>query len=77
MWTQLALSIVFGVISYLLTPKPPVSTPTAANEVSGVPEAKAGDEIPMIYGTAWLTRPQVGWHGDMKTAPIKTRGSKK
>lgn len=77
MWVNLARYLIFSLIAYLLTPKPQVTEPTAASTISGVPEATMGDEIPMIYGTNWLTRPQVAWHGDMKTEAIKSKGSKK
>lgn len=73
---QLVVAVALTIVSYLLQPKQPSSTPTAATDPSGLPKAKAGDEIPIVYGTIWLTQPQVGWYGDFKSAPIKSGGKK-
>lgn len=77
MWAALARFVLFQVIGYLLTPKQPDTTPKAATSVDGVPRAEAGAEIPIIYGTVWITGPQVAWSGDMRSAPIKAKAGKK
>lgn len=77
MWVNLARYLIFSLIAYLLTPKPKVNEPVAATQASGVPQATAGDEIPQVFGTCWITTPQVGWNGDFRSAPIKQKGSKK
>jgi len=75
MWWNLALGLLFTYISYLLTPTPP--EPEAASlEDFDLPKAREGDEVGILYGTHWLSSPQLHWYGDLKSKAIKAGGKK-
>lgn len=72
----LAVSLIFSVLSYLLTPQPkPPTAPVA--EKFDIPNAEQGQVIPKIYGTVWQKSPIVAWYGDTAAYPIVEKPSKK
>lgn len=73
---QIALLIVSALITYALTPKPPSPRPASLTDFD-IPTAEEGRPIPVVFGTAWVTGPNVLWYGDLGIAPIKASGGKK
>lgn len=75
-WVAFAVSVAISVISYLLTPKPEMSNPAAAEDLD-VPAPKEGESIMMIFGMPKITSASVTWYGDIKAEAIKKKGGKK
>jgi hypothetical protein len=42
-----------------------------------VPTAEQDRPIPVIFGTVWITGPNVVWYGDLRTEGIPAPGGKK
>lgn len=74
MWVQLVLAIVMAVISYALTPKPKVQSPTAGN--LDIPSPKLGEPIPVIFGKVWIDDAAISYYGNASTQKIKSKGGK-
>ena len=72
----LAVIIVSGLIVQALTPKPAQPKPASLDDFSA-PTAEEGRAIPVVFGTAWITGPNVVWFGDLRTTPIRAKGGKK
>lgn len=68
--------IVTSLIASALAPKPPTQPPPSLDDVSA-PTAEEGRPIPVVFGTVWMTGPNVIWYGDLRTTPIKKSGGKK
>ena len=62
MWWQLALLVIFTIISYLLAPKPKVENPTVEDMEN--PTADAGRPVPVVFGTMRVDGLNVLWFGD-------------
>lgn len=77
-WVQVALFVASLVISYALTPKPKNQEPRAAGlSEFDVPVATEAEPIPVLFGTRWISRPNVVWYGDLRVTPItKDSGGK-
>jgi hypothetical protein len=78
MWWQLAWMVVMAVVSYAMRPKTsaPQVKPAGLNEID-FPTAQAGREIPVLFGTRWITGPNVVWYGDLRTTPIREKAGGK
>lgn len=75
-FVQLALIVVSNILSAALAPKP--QPPKAAGlDDFDAPTAEEGRAIPVIFGTVWITGPNVIWYGDLRTTPIQKKGGKK
>jgi hypothetical protein len=74
-WVQIGLLVVSAIISYALAPRPQVPKPAALADFQ-VPTAEEGRPIPVVFGTVWLTGPNVLWYGDLYSDPIKKKGGK-
>lgn len=77
MWTQIVVSLVMMVVSYMLQaaaqPKP--QTPEAGK--LDVPTAQEGDSIPVVFGTVLIKKSNVVWYGDARAEPIYSSGGGK
>lgn len=77
MWPQIVIAVVMLIVSYAITlsmqPKP--QKPIAGT--LDVPTAKAGDCIPVVFGTVVIKQANVIDYGDASVKPIKTKGGKK
>jgi hypothetical protein len=73
---MLILMIVSTALQLLLAPKPP-SAKAATLEDFDVPTAEQDRPIPVIFGTVWITGPNVVWYGDLRTEGIPAPGGKK
>jgi hypothetical protein len=73
LWVQVAIMVVSALISYALRPRPPSPRPAALGEFN-VPTAEEGRPVPVIFGTVWVTGPNVLWYGDLNSTPIKKGG---
>jgi hypothetical protein len=73
---QLAILIVSSLISAALAPKPQAPKPAALSDFDA-PTAEEGRAIPVVFGTVWITGPNVVWYGDLRTTPIRKSGGKK
>lgn len=73
---QLAVLVVSSYVSAALAPKPPKPKPASLTDFD-VPTAEEGRPIPVVFGTVWVTGPNVIWYGDLSTKAIKTSGGKK
>ena len=78
MWEQIALWVVTTIISSLLTPRPKTQKvqPGQIGD-KDVPIASQNAEIPVLFGTRYMTGPNIVWYGDLKIVPIKKKGGKK
>lgn len=77
MWYYyLAVLIVAAFISYALAPKPTPPKPAALEDFDA-PTAEEGRAIPVVFGTVWITGPNVTWYGDLRSTPIIGSGGKK
>lgn len=74
MWWLVGLLVV-GVSLLLI--RPPETEPLLAGEVD-IPKAEEGEALGRVYGTVWLSDPQVHWWGDVSAVPIhQESGGKK
>ena len=73
---QIAIMIVSAIISAALAPKPKPPKPASITDFD-LPTAQEGREIPVVFGEVWITGPNVLWYGDLRSAPIKAKSSKK
>jgi|AntAceMinimDraft_6_1070360.scaffolds.fasta_scaffold107734_1 hypothetical protein len=70
-------AIVLAVITVFLMPKPPPGPkPSTVSDVR-VPITEEGEEVGAVYGTVWITAPQIVWYGDFSSKAIKSEGGKK
>jgi hypothetical protein len=76
MWVNLIIGLVLSLVGLLLRPKPEPPKPNTIGDFN-IPITKEGSEIPIVYGTVWITSPQIVWYGDFRTEPVKTRTPKK
>jgi hypothetical protein len=60
----------------MLAPKPPQPKPAGIGDFK-VPTAEQDRTIPVVFGTVWITGPNVVWYGDLRSQPIKKKGGKK
>lgn len=73
---QIAIMIVSAIISAALAPKPKPPKPASITDFD-LPTAEEGREIPVVFGTVWITGPNVLWYGDLRSSAIKTKSGKK
>lgn len=76
MWVNLIIGLVLSLVSAFLRPKPEPPKPNTIGDFN-IPITKEGQEVGIVYGTAWIYSPQIVWYGDFKTEPVKTRTEKK
>lgn len=78
-WPQLAISFVMMVLSvainYAIAPRPQKNDATVGT--SDIPLAKAGETIPVVFGTVLQKSPIIIDYFDPKTAPIYSDGGGK
>lgn len=72
----IAVIVVAAFVATALAPKPPKPKPAALTDFE-VPTAEEGRPIPVVFGTVWVTGPNVIWMGDLSVTPIKSKGAKK
>lgn len=70
------IMVVAAVLSYALAPKPP-QPPKPSLEDFDFPTAEEGRPIPVVFGTAWISGPNLLWYGDLDTEAIRVKGGKK
>lgn len=75
-WVQIAIMVVSALLSYALAPKP-VQPPKPSLQDFDFPTAEEGRAIPVVFGTVWISGPNVLWYGDLDTEAIKVKGGKK
>lgn len=73
---QLAIVLVANIVSAALRPRPEGPKAASIGDVDA-PTADDGRPIPVVFGTVWLSGPNVVWYGDMRTSPITKGGGKK
>lgn len=74
-WVQIAIMVISALLSYALAPKP-AEPPKPSLEDLSLPTAEEGRPLPVVFGTVWVTGPNVLWYGDLRTTPIKSGGGK-
>jgi len=60
---EIAIAVALNIVAYVLAPKPKQSKPASATQLDD-PIAEAGREIPVVFGTVWVTQPNCLWFGD-------------
>lgn len=75
-WGYVIVLIISVVVSYALAPKPP-QPPKPSLEDFDFPTAEEGRPIPVVFGTAWISGPNILWYGDLDTEAIRVKGGKK
>lgn len=75
MWFMLVVMVVSALVSYSMAPKqqPP---PPAALQDFNVPTAEEGRAIPVVFGTVYITGPNVIWYGHLRARPVRTKSGK-
>lgn len=69
---QLIIAIILIIVSYLITPRPRHSDPTAAQlSDKDFPVSQEQTPIPVVFGEVILKQPNVVWWGDVKTREIR------
>lgn len=76
MWVNLLIGLVLSLVSALLRPKPEPPKPNTIGDFK-IPVTKEGEEVGIVYGTAWINSPQIVWYGNLATKPVKTSVPKK
>lgn len=71
----IVLLIVSYALSVALAPKPPTPDPAALEDFE-VPTAEEGRPIPVVFGTVFVSSPNVVWYGDLGVTPITTSTGK-
>ncbi|MDR3154301.1 MAG: hypothetical protein LBW85_08550 [Deltaproteobacteria bacterium] len=78
MWAWIILYVAMTLISALLTPKPKVvnAKPGTIGD-KDMPIASQSSPIPVVFGTVWLTQPNVVWWGNLFVTAIRRKTSGK
>jgi hypothetical protein len=67
------VSIALAVYQMFQTPPaPPVPSP---HGITGIPEAEQGMDVPVLFGSRWITKSNVVWWGNPHTAKIQVSSS--
>lgn len=74
--TAIVLIVAALIVSHALAPKVQPQPPAALEDFSA-PTAEEGRAVPVIFGTVWITGPNVVWYGDLRSTPIMSSGGKK
>lgn len=69
-WSWLSGSLGF-ILSLFMPQAPKNQVKPAAFDDFEVPTAKAGREIPVLFGTRDITGANVVWYGDLRTKKVK------
>ena len=69
-WELIAYALIAAAISYALAPKVPQPPPPEIGDVQA-PTAEEGRPLGVIFGTVWITGPNVVWFGDVRADPIQ------
>ena len=65
-------------VQYILRPQTPSASVAAPWEDLTIPEADLGSPIPVVFGTRWVSNPNVVWFGDKDIKPVRVKtGGKK
>lgn len=69
-WDLVIYALIAAAISYALAPKPPQPTPPSVEDIQA-PTAEEGRPLGVVFGTVWVSGPNVTWYGDTSTEPIQ------
>lgn len=72
-WQVVAQWVAMAVLSFLLRPPPPPNPKPATLEEIGVPVAKDGQDIAVLFGTRDIKGSNVMWYGDLKVKAVRNR----
>lgn len=76
MWVQIGLFVASLIISYLTRPSVKFTNPKPGN-VEATAIADSGADIPVLFGSRWISGQNIVWWGDTKSKAIKKKGGKK
>lgn len=76
MWLQIGLFVASLIISYLTRPQPKFTNPKPGT-VEATAIAQAGADVPVLFGSRFITGQNIVWWGDTKSKAIKKKGGKK
>lgn len=76
MWTVIAVLVVSVLVQYALQPKTPQPQAAELKDFEA-PTADEGRPVPVVFGSVLVRSANVVWYGDLKTAPIRSKGGKK
>lgn len=73
-WMAVSTAISLGV-AYLMAPKPPKPRHAvpAGLEQFDVPTAEEGRPVQVLFGSRYVTGPNIVWYGDLKCEPVIER----
>ena len=71
-----ALTVIsIGLSIYQMFQKPPEPPVPAPRGVTGVPEAVQGMDVPVLFGTRWISKSNVVWWGNPHSTKITVNAS--
>jgi hypothetical protein len=79
MWMWIVLYVAMTLVSSLLRPKPTIQNakPGTIGD-KDMPIASQSTPIPVVFGTVWITQPNVVWWGNLRVTAIRrSSGGKK
>lgn len=75
-WAYIVVAVIALVIGLSYRPKTQSAPPPGLGDIR-VPQAKAGLEIPVVFGTCHVRGQNVVWWGALRTVAIRKKGGKK
>lgn len=74
-WAYIIAMVVALIIGIAMQPKQRNATPPSITEFDA-PTIDEGRDIQWIHGECWVSDPNLGWYGNLRTSPIRTKSGK-
>jgi len=74
-WVYIIMLVVSLIVMVAMQPKGTTAKPPALTEFDA-PTIDEGTDIQWIHGECVVADPNVGWYGNLRTTPIKTKTGK-
>lgn len=74
-WYYIIVLVISLIIGIAMAPKPQNAKPPALAEFDA-PTIDEGTDIQWIHGECIVADPNIGWYGNLRTTPIRTKSGK-